>query len=568
MLIASAVFGAAALAVLALPGRVFRTDGTGPPPDVTLAGQLIPMGPDAGGEAKALEVIRHYASGPVTLELLRGDAPEKRPLSRASLGLEIDRVRLEALLRQARDPDSAMRRSLGPGQKLVLPIPVVLARGAALASLLKLKDEVDRGPLDARFDLETKRLMPEQAGFSLDVYGTLAALDAAVVSGAADVCAAYDRKLPRLVAAQMGSVGFGEVLGWFETHYAADKKHEARTFNLRLAASKLDGHVILPGETFDFNDVVGPRDEANGYKVAPVIAQGELVDGIGGGTCQIASTLHGASFFAGLDIVERHPHTRPSFYIKMGLDATVVYPAITLRLRNSFDHPIVLHETVRDGVVRAEVLGPRRTRTLTFVRKIDDVVPFAEIERQDPKLPKGVKVLSQRGIPGFKTHRYRVVREGPFAVRERWNDSYPPTNQIIRVGTAEGGDAESAEDDPHPEYVADDYLVLLQGPDVKGTVGPDPSSREGQVGGMVELREAGRTGEKGWTERAGFSSYVASRPPPGGAASSRCGTPEGVEHPEGWDVPGSPPKDGDPRRRADRKRHRALRVRSRERGRS
>ena len=115
--------------------------------------------------------------------------------------------------------------------------------------------------------------------------------------------------------------------------------------------------MILPGETFDFNDVVGPRDEANGYKVAPVIAQGELVDGIGGGTCQIAGTLHGAAFFAGLDIVERHPHTRPSFYIKMGLDATVVYPTITLRLRNSFDHPVVLHETVRDGLVRAEVLG-------------------------------------------------------------------------------------------------------------------------------------------------------------------------------------------------------------------
>src|SRR4030095_6739675 len=120
---------------------------------------------------------------------------------------------------------------------------------------------------------------------------------------------------------------------------------------------------------------------------------------------------------------------------------------------------------------RAEVLGPKRTRTVTFVRKIDDVVPFAELERPDPKLPKGVKVLSQRGIPGFKTHRYRVVREGAFAVRERWNDSSPPTSQIIRVGTSEGGDAEGAEDDPHAEYVADDYLVLLQGPDVKGTVG-------------------------------------------------------------------------------------------------
>ncbi len=188
-----------------------------------------------------------------------------------------------------------------------------------------------------------------------------------------------------------------------------------------------------------------------------------------------------------------------------------------MRLRNSFDHPVVLHETVRDGVVRAEVLGPKRSRTVTFVRKIDEVLPFAEIERQDPKLPRGTRVLAQRGIPGFRTHRYRVVRDGPFAVRERWNDSYPPTNQIIRVGTADGADAEGVEDDPHPEYVADGYLVLMQGPDVKGTVPStgstagqdDPDGRDG--GGMVELREAGRTGERGWTERAGFSHYLASR---------------------------------------------------------
>jgi vancomycin resistance protein YoaR len=543
LLWASAVFGVAALGLGAWPLYAAHTSAAALPPRVFLAGQEIPLGPDA--EARALDVVRRYAKSQVAIRLTRGDVPEKRLFSRAAFGLAIDRARLALLVEAAERPTSALRRGLPPGARIDLPIPAVIGRDAALAVLLKLKDEVDRPPLDARFDLETKRLLPEQAGYFLDVFGTLAELDKAVSVGAPEVTAGSDKKPPRLVASQMGSVSFGEVLGWFETRYAIDKKHEARTFNLRLAASKLDGHVILPGETFDFNDVVGPRDEANGYKVAPVIAQGELVDGIGGGTCQIAGTLHGAAFFSGLDIVERRPHTRPSFYIKMGLDATVVYPTITLRLRNSFDHPVVLHETVRDGVVRAEILGPRRTRTVTFVRKIDEVLPFAEIERSDPKLPKGVKILAQRGIPGFRTHRYRVVREGAFAVRERWNDSYPPTNQIVRVGTAEGVSADGVEDDPHPEYVADDYLVLLQGPDVKGTVGSngngDKEVRDG--GGMVELREAGRTGERGWTERAGFSHYASNRrekddterctgdcPPdaePLGAAA---------EHPEGWNT--------------------------------
>ncbi len=510
LLATSFVLFALALALVAWPFLKRRTEPNLAPPRVFVAGQEISLGP--AGDGQALEAIRRYAQGPVAIVLPRGDRAEKRSFSRSLLGVEIDRVRLGALLAQVRDPDSAMRRSALPGAPLTLPIPLTLRQKEGLAVLYKLKDEVDRAPLDARFDLETKRLLPEQAGLWIDVYGTLARLDAAVGQGAAEVTAAYDSQSPRLATVQMGGVSFGEVLGWFETHYATDKKHEARTFNLRLAASKLDGHVILPGETFDFNDVVGPRDEANGYKVAPVIAQGELVDGIGGGTCQIAGTLHGAAFFAGLDVVERHPHTRPSFYIKMGLDATVVYPTITLRLRNSFDHPVVLHETVRDGLVRAEILGPRRGRTVTFVRKIDEVVPFAELERQDPKLPRGARVLSQRGIPGFRTHRYRIVRDGAFAVRERWNDSYPPTNQIVRVGTAEGGDADAVADDPHPEYVADDYLVLLQGPDVKGSAGTtlDPGSQRGG-GGMVEVREPGKTGEYGWTEKAGFSHYVAKR---------------------------------------------------------
>ncbi len=564
-LLASILLAGAAVALGFYPLYARRAVPQLAPPRVVLAGQELVLGPE--GDAQALEVVRRYAKAPLALVLPRGEAPERRLFSRALLGAEIDRVRLGALLAEARDPGSAMRRAAAPGAPLVLPIPIVVRREVALGVLLKLKDEVDRAPLDARFNLETRRLLPEQEGVFLDVYGTLARVDAGVVDGAAEVPAAYDRQMPRLLAGQMGGVGFGEVLGWFETRYATDKKHEARTFNLRLAASKLDGHVILPGETFDFNDVVGPRDEANGYKVAPVIAQGELVDGIGGGTCQVAGTLHGAAFFAGLDIVERHPHTRPSFYIKMGLDATVVYPTITLRLRNSFDHPVVLHETVRDGVVRAEILGPRRSRTVTFVRKIDEVLPFAELERPDPKLPKGIKVLSQRGIPGFRTHRYRIVREGAFAVRERWNDTYPATSQIIRVGTAETGDADGVSDDPHPEYVADEYLVLLQGPDVKGQIGaaPEPDKRSaeregarGPSGGMVELREAGKTGEYGWTERAGFSHYVPNHRAKDDAAECTGDCPSEIANDRSKDRSRRTDRD-DPPTLAERSHHRARR---------
>jgi len=251
---------------------------------------------------------------------------------------------------------------------------------------------------------------------------------------------------------------------------------------------------------------VGPRDEAHGYRVATVIAQGELVDGLGGGTCQISGTLHGAAFFAGLDIVERYPHSRPSFYIKLGLDATVVYPSINFRFRNPFDFPIVLHQTVSGGVVRAEILGPVRRHTVTYFRRIDGVVPFDEVERESPKLPEGKKVLAQRGIPGFKTTSSRVVRDGAYAVREKWRDSYPPTMQIIEVGTGPRNLEDKRKDDSHPEYVVDEYLVVTQGPDIRtpGVKDPEPG------GGAIESREPGRTGSYGWIEKEGFSTYKAS----------------------------------------------------------
>ncbi len=88
----------------------------------------------------------------------------------------------------------------------------------------------------------------------------------------------------------------------------------------------------------------------------------------------------------------------------MGMDAAVAYPTITLRLRNPFPYPVVFHETIEGGVARAEILGPKRTRDVTFVRKTSEVTPFTEKEVPDAKIPKGERVLTQRGIRGSRSH--------------------------------------------------------------------------------------------------------------------------------------------------------------------
>jgi vancomycin resistance protein YoaR len=486
-----------AIGLLVMPPAPKGPDAKAPPPVVQIVGESIDVASEKPME-RALEAVRRYAAGNVTIALPGGAT---REVSRASLGAEIDRVYLSALVAQARDATSPMRRehaaapTTGP---LKLPTGIVVNATRAMTTLLSLKEELDQQPSDARMDLASRKLVAEKDGYRMDVYATLARIDEAFARGETKVDAAVEIVKPTILAAELGNVTFDDVIGWFETRYAPDKKHEARTYNLRLAASRLDGHIVVPNGTFDFNKIVGPRTEALGYKVAPVIAQGELVDGIGGGTCQIAGTLHGAVFFSGLEILHRTPHTRPSGYIKMGLDAAVAYPTINFRFKNPFPFPIVVHETVQGGVVRAEILGPRRNHVVTFVRKLDEVLPFQEVEKPDPKLPEGTKVLGQRGIPGFKLHRYRIVREGPFAVREQWQDQYPPTPQIIRVGT--GTDLPKGmtlpADDQHPEYTADEFLEMTEG------IGAHPGKDD-----LSEVREAGRTGVVGWTEKAGMSHW-------------------------------------------------------------
>lgn len=474
-----------------------------PPPEplaVALLGRPLPL--DARAGALALERVRNYTARRFVLELPDG---QRREVYLGQLGAEIDKVRLADLVRDARDPTSPMVRTYRAGGgrgALPLPVPVVLNRELALPALAALKDQIDRAPVDARLDLETRKLVPEANGRLLDVDRTLLAIERALETGATSARLAWTERKPRRTAKDLDGVRFDAVLGWFETRYDRSEKAAARTFNLRVAASKLDGHVLLPGEIFDFNELVGPRDEANGYKVAPVIAEGEVVDGIGGGTCQISGTLHGAAFFAGLGIVERTPHTRPSAYIKLGLDATVVYPTINLRLQNTLPYAVVLHETVKNGVVRAEILGPRRTRTVTLIRRIIDAIPYEEVERPDKGLPAGMRVLAQRGVAGFKLRRYRIVREGPNAVRERWDDVYPPTTQIVRVGAGDAShDKPNVKDDAHPEYLADELLVTTQGPDEKDQADDGASTKDEA---MLETRDPGRFGKPGWTEQAGM----------------------------------------------------------------
>ncbi len=467
-------------------------------PQVSLLGKPLTL--DAKAPKRAVSRLRKRVAGVFGLNLPGGESVR---VGYGDLGVHIDKARLTLLLRDSVDRTSPLarwrrRQGLEMSAPLDLPVPYEIDVERMVQTLLPLKDEYDRPAIDARLDLERRQVMPSSDGLVLDLDASVRQLQGALERGEVESELVFERVAPRRRTEELADVRFDHVIAAFETNYDISLRSEARTYNLRLAASKLDGTVLMPDEVFDFNGTVGPRDEANGYRVAPVIAQGELVDGIGGGTCQVSGTLHGAAFFAGLEMVEHYPHTRPSSYIKLGLDATVVYPTINFRFKNPHPFPVVLHEIVKDGTVRAEVLGPKTDGTVTLIRRILGAKPYDQIERTDDRLPRGKRVLAQRGVPGFRVKMYRIRRKGPHAERDEWTTNYPPTTQIVLVGTGNPEQSVSKKDDPHPEYNADELLVL--------TMDREPGRSEPTV---VEQREPGRYGVDGWTKQAGMPVFEA-----------------------------------------------------------
>ena len=474
----------AALAGVALAGRA-PAQASAPAVPVRVAG----VGVDTGAGAQATTAALALAWGQAALEL----ELDGRVLSgtRASWGGRIEAEALEAQLVQAGDPTSLMRRyhaQLHPGAPLELSPAVRMDAAATLARLVEEKDHLDVQPADARLEPRTGRVIAERTGRALDVHGTLDALLAAMRTGAPRVRARVQLQPPHRTAHDLEGIRIEATLGTFETRYNPSATVAERTHNLRVAAGRVDGTVLMPGETFDFNAVVGERNEANGFRPAPQIADGELVDGIGGGTCQIAGTLHAAAFFAGLPVGTRSPHSRPSSYIFMGLDAAVVYPTVNLEFTNDTGAPVVLGMTVEGGVVRAEIRGAHQRRMVTFVRRIEEALPFRERVESDPTLPLGVRVLQQRGVPGFRVVRFRVVRdvEQNQARRQRLEDRYPPTDQIWRVGSGPPAPTGFAQPpgDTHSEYTTDEYLSVTQGATIEGS---------------ETTRRGGRMTEPGWT---------------------------------------------------------------------
>ena len=219
----------------------------------------------------------------------------------------------------------------------------------------KIYNEIYKEPVDAYYTQDPFAVYPSENG--LDFAISLDEAKEMLLEDKSEYVIPLQTLYPNVTTNMIGTEAFPDMLSTYSTRYSTSDRD--RTTNLQLAASKINGTVVMPGETFSYNQVVGERTIAAGYKEAPIYVEGEVVDGLGGGICQITSTLYNAVLYANLEIVERSNHQFVPSYVKASRDATVVYGSIDFKFKNNRNYPIKLVCSVSGGIAKFDIYGLR-----------------------------------------------------------------------------------------------------------------------------------------------------------------------------------------------------------------
>jgi vancomycin resistance protein YoaR len=408
-------------------------------PGLSIDGVAVPARATAASvESLASERAKTLGARKIRLKVEGQDKPVLET-TLADLGLRTDVARSVAVaLRAGKDGDIITRaeasRAAREGQ-IDVPLFVQVDHAVAMEKLLALKEIVDTQPVSARLDLDKHETVAEKDGRYIDADATITMLELAARDPRAEELALPMKTFaPRISSAFLKSLDISTVVSEYETFFSRNGDQTKRGKNIDNAAQKLDGIVISPGELISFNEVIGERSESNGFQKSWEIFKGEMVEGVGGGTCQVASTFHAATFFAGFDVLERLPHSRPSAYIPMGLDSTVVYPAVDLKVRNPHPFPVVVHAKTAGGKLRVELLGKMRPLRVGFGREVLSTLPYKRKIEEDPALAGKKVLVKQHGIKGYKIKVERLITY-PDGTRkkEELTDTYPPTTEIYKV---------------------------------------------------------------------------------------------------------------------------------------
>jgi len=224
-----------------------------------------------------------------------------------------------------------------------------------------------------------------------------------------------------------------KLMAHFTTYYG--ESSESRKYNIELAARKIDGTILYPEDEFSFNDTVGRRTEANGFKNALIIQDGAFVEGIGGGVCQVSSTVYNCALLSGLTISHVRPHSLPVSYVAPSFDA-MVSSENDFRFVNTLSGPVTLKVKTDGKYIRAEMYGfdsvtvRRRSETI-------EILPFETEYKDDDALALGEEKIDAYGKDGLKSEGYLDFFENGKLINSVLirKDTYLPQKRIILKGT-------------------------------------------------------------------------------------------------------------------------------------
>jgi vancomycin resistance protein YoaR len=455
--------------------------------EVRALGHALMLGgesPDA--QAKALAAA--YLREPIAL-VFEG---QKLVRPRQEVGVTVSREALSELLRDANDLHSPLRklhRQRFGRAPLTVPIPAQLDAARAEAWVRSFAARIDTPARNARVELASGTITPPRPGRALDVEATLDALQDAVFRGKTHVTPVLRAVAPES-APTLDKVDVRGVLGSFESDQAPDDA--ARRLLLTQIVHALDGALIAPGAELDFAAQVGVVRGIAPLVMGPVSMEGDRTEAA---LAQVAGAVYASALFAGLPVLEQHPRATPLASIELGLECAINRER-GLRFRNDRRVPIALAVSVREGRVRASLLGPaEQAHEVELSRLVEIAAPFPVIERREPGMAPGVRAVLQRGLPSLHVTLLRSLRapattDGVEGSEERVERdvSYLPTARVVKVGIGGAVGATPVRADTRPEYLVDEHLALIMRP---GFELPEETAR----------RE-GRTGTPGWTAHA------------------------------------------------------------------
>lgn len=333
----------------------------------------------------------------------------------------------------------------------------------------KIYNEVYCEPKNAYYIEEPFEVFPHVEGVAFD----LEAAREALKEDKPEYEIALKITLPEITTNKIGTKAFPNLLGRFSTRYDASVR--GRTNNLQLAARKIDGVVVMPGEVFSYNKTVGKRTVEAGFQEGLGYTAGKAVPMIGGGICQTSSTLYDAAVYANLEIVERYNHMFNTVYAGAGRDATVSWGSADFKFRNTRAYPIMIRANAQNGVITVDIWGIKESveYDIEIYVTVLYYTSWTTVYETNNSLAPGQEIVSQNGMNGCKSIAYKIYKQNGVEVkRETLSvDVYNPMNKIIERGP---GVAVTPDPDMTPDPAPDPTPTPDPTPDPAPTPDPTP----------------------------------------------------------------------------------------------